>query len=572
MSIVARQQQVEEIMKCGNDPSYFMINYVKIQHPVRGRIDFQLYDFQKDCLNDFLNYRFNIINKSRQLGLSTLMAAFCLWMAVFRRDKNILIMATKLEVGKGAIAKIRVMFAGLPTWMKKMLNLEDPAGESVKYIKFTNGSRIEAIPTAEDSGRSESVSLMLIDELAYISEIRSLWAGLWGVVSTGGRIIACSTPSGKNFFYDLWRKAEERKNSPVFNPQEDFNPIKLPWYVHPERDKRWYDAQCKSLDERGVASEMNCCFEGSSNTFFPQSVIDATKNGIVMPIDQQSVTKDPSARDFWIWKHPVPFHKYTANSDVSRGDAEDYSAFCVIDLDENEIVAEYRGKVPPDRLGEILINVGQKYNNAQIIQEKNTFGVAVAIKLKDKAYPNLYYENVDKDEYTFLSEEEKSELLCGFTISPKNREEVLSNLEEVVRNRRIRIYSSRFVEEMETFVWTGKRGQALKGKHDDLIAATAIGCYVHKPTGTTTQAVVDSSAWAMAFLKGISHSSKTMGAVGPTPTDAITAFLEKQPQQNKFRARPEQFEGKPLPWGVRGADVQQHMDVYRGFDWLLDKK
>ena len=90
---MASKAQVQEIIKCGKDPNYFFETYVKIQHPTRGLIPFRMYDFQKDCINDFRGNRFNIVLKSRQQGLSTLSAAYATWLALFKREQNILIIA-----------------------------------------------------------------------------------------------------------------------------------------------------------------------------------------------------------------------------------------------------------------------------------------------------------------------------------------------------------------------------------------------------------------------------------------------------------------------------------------------
>ena len=106
----AKQHQVREIVKCGKDPVYFMNKYLKIQHPLKGLIPFKTYPFQDDCVKEFNDHRFNIILKSRQLGLSTLVAAYSVWQAIFYKEKNILIIATKLAVAQNFIRKVRDYF------------------------------------------------------------------------------------------------------------------------------------------------------------------------------------------------------------------------------------------------------------------------------------------------------------------------------------------------------------------------------------------------------------------------------------------------------------------------------
>ena len=103
MAIVNKQKQIKEIVRCGKDPVYFINKYLKIQHPTRGLISFDTYPFQHECLQKFVDHRFNVILKSRQLGISTLTAAYAVWLAAFYKDKNVLIIATKLAVAQNFI-------------------------------------------------------------------------------------------------------------------------------------------------------------------------------------------------------------------------------------------------------------------------------------------------------------------------------------------------------------------------------------------------------------------------------------------------------------------------------------
>ena len=107
MNTSNKTRQVTEIIRCGKDPTYFFNNYVKIQHPTRGTIPFKTFPFQDVCVQDFIENRFTVIVKSRQLGLSTLVAAYSVWLALFQKDKNILIIATKLSVAQVFIKKVK---------------------------------------------------------------------------------------------------------------------------------------------------------------------------------------------------------------------------------------------------------------------------------------------------------------------------------------------------------------------------------------------------------------------------------------------------------------------------------
>lgn len=166
--IQRNQEKIDEIIKCGKDPAYFIKKYVKISHPMKGSIPFETFPYQDDCLDMFQNHRLVITNKSRQLGLSTISAAYSLWLCLFYKEKNIIVIATKLATAQEFMTKIKGMLEGLPSW----LILPTVESESVKYLTFSNGSKIKAMTTSKDAGRSQAASLVIIDEcLSYDSEI-----------------------------------------------------------------------------------------------------------------------------------------------------------------------------------------------------------------------------------------------------------------------------------------------------------------------------------------------------------------------------------------------------------------
>ena len=104
---LTRKETLKEILRCGKDPGYFINNYVKISHPMKGLITFNTYPYQDDLLEDFNDYRFNVILKARQLGISTISAAYCVWFMLFHRDKNILVIATKFQTAANLVKKVK---------------------------------------------------------------------------------------------------------------------------------------------------------------------------------------------------------------------------------------------------------------------------------------------------------------------------------------------------------------------------------------------------------------------------------------------------------------------------------
>lgn len=505
----SKRIQREEIIKCGSDASYFINRYVKIAHANRGLIKFETFPFQDDCLQAFQDHRMVIINKSRQLGLSTICAAYALWMAIFQREKNILVIATKLETAKLFISKVKTMKQSLPDW----LVMPKVQADSVRNILFSNGSQIKAIPTSPDAGRGEALSLLIIDEAAHVEGIDELWLGLRPTLSTGGSAILLSTPSGVGtLFHKLWVGAQENSN--------EFYPIELPWTVHPERDEAWFEREkaeiIPAMGEKGVAQELLCSFMSSGDTFLNSSAMEKLFAVCKEPIATYGPV-NAIKKEVWIWAHPKEGHKYIIGADVARGDGADFSTFHVVDTNADEVVAEYKGKTQPDKFAELLIEIGIRYNMALICAEKNSIGYATAIKLKESKYPNLYYEKFHKNVYMVYSMMDVKDETPGFETGPKNRTEILARLEAVLRNGKLRIHSKRFYEELQTFVWKGNKAQAQKGYNDDLIMSLAIANSLFDAGGTST---FSNDEMAKALLAGMSTSKNTFGPGGMNGPEA----------------------------------------------------
>ena len=100
---LTKEEILKEVVKSGKNPVHFTTNYCRISHPQRGLIPFKAFDYQQQLLTDYNDYRFNVILKARQLGISTITAAYIGWLMLFHRDKNILVVATKLQTATNLV-------------------------------------------------------------------------------------------------------------------------------------------------------------------------------------------------------------------------------------------------------------------------------------------------------------------------------------------------------------------------------------------------------------------------------------------------------------------------------------
>jgi hypothetical protein len=459
----------EEFAKCASNPVYFMKRYAKIQHPTRGKILFELYPFQEDVVKEFNNNRWNIVLKSRQLGISTLIAGYSLWLMLFNQDKNILVIATKQETAKNLVTKVRVMYDNLPSWLKTGVQEDNKLS-----LRFRNGSQIKAVSAAADSARSEALSLLIIDEAAFIDDIDKIWASAQQTLATGGTAIINSTPNGVgNFYHKQWVKATLKESS--------FNPIELLWQVHPDRDQSWRDEQDDLLGPDLAKQECDGNFLASGRSVIDGELVQWYRETYVCEPKEKRGAEDA----YWIWDYPDPNKTYIVVADVARGDGNDNSAFHIIDIDNLEQVAEYRGKLDTKSYGNMLVSVATEYNDAMLVVENANVGWAVIQQIIDRGYPNLYY-TYKEDGYIDPSIQipkgydlkDKSQMVPGFTTSAKTRPLLISKLETYFRERTPIVKSARLTEELLVFVWNGSKAEAQNGYKDDLVMSFAIGLWV----------------------------------------------------------------------------------------------
>ncbi len=494
----SKQEIRKEILKCGKDPVYFINTYAKIAHPMHGLIPFKTYDFQTQLIKDFNDYRFNIILKARQLGISTITAAYVMWIMLFHRDKNVLVMATKFGTAANLVKKVKHIMKNLPPWLK----ISDISIDNRTSFELFNGSQIKASSTSVDAGRSEALSLLVVDEAAHVEGLEELWTGLYPTLSTGGRCIALSTPKGVgNWFHQAYTASETGDN--------DFYPTKLAWDVHPDRDLAWYENETKNMSRRQIAQELECNFNTSGETVIHSDDIQRMEDNDML----EPKHKTGFDRNFWIWEEHDPGSTYLLAADVARGDGNDYSGFHVIKLENMEIVAEYQGKPDSDIYSSMLLNAGKEYGNSMIVVENNNIGFSILEKLIAAGYPNIYYSIKSTHEYIDpIIAESRSNAIPGFTTSMKTRPLIIAKLEEFVRNKLLIVRSSRLLSEIKTFIWNNGRPEAMKGYNDDLIMSLAIGCWVRDTALVTNQRDIE---YKKAFIGAmITSNTKIETKVG----------------------------------------------------------
>lgn len=470
----------EEMFKCTTDPLYYLQTYGMVLHPKRGKIKMEPFPFQSHTIKQFEQHRFNIILKTRQLGLSTVTAGYVAYLMTFNAGQNIAVVANKEAVAQNFVKKVVTFIKNTPIWLRTSIK-----SDNANSLTLVNDSKITAHATTSDSARSESLSLLIIDEAAVIEthKVDDLWAAVFPTLSLGGNAIIISTPKGQgNWFHRQWTLAQ--------NGESDFNPIKLHWSQHPwfakdiTYDERgnpsspWYRDQCRELsDPRKIAQELDTDFIGSGDNVIDAEVMKELEKHVKPPIKTIRLGVNNTT---WIWEDPIDNEDYVISADVARGDGDDYSAAVVIKRSTNEQVAEFKDKVPPDMYANILIQLGNMYNKALLATEANSIGYATCLKLVEQKYPNIFYSmpshfHPRNRKWMERNLTDENKMVPGFQTTAANRPLLVTALEESLRTGRVVVRSLRLINELKTFIWKNGKAQAQPSFNDDLCMALGIG-------------------------------------------------------------------------------------------------
>ena len=472
-----------DILKTCVKDVFFFSQFINVIHPIKGKVPFLLYPYQKACLYEFLTKRFNIVLKFRQAGLTELIAMYCLWLAMYQSNKLILIVSIKDRVAKRVLRRIKYMYNNLPDYLKQpVVNGRGQDIGTASELEFANGSMIISIPTTEEAGRSDPVSLFVVDEAAIVRWMNTIWASLLPTISTGGAAIVNSTPYGVgNWYHKTWVDACAKVSM--------FNPIRLQWWMHPERDKAWYDEMRVQLGARKMAQEVDGDFLTSGLSVFDLNDIKALED--LLPDYAPIRTKNFYGSDLRIYNEPKKGEHYWIAADISTGRANDFTTITGFDKHGEEQFS-YKGKVPTLKTAEMLMELGWDYNRAVLAPESNDVGLGCAERIQESSYPNLYYA---KAFIRKKGENKKAiKLIPGWYTNKTNRPVVIDNLQQDIAQDNLIIKDPEFIREAYTFIYDGSNRPVAMGKGsksegdsmdeqvytDDSIMAKAIGNHIRK--------------------------------------------------------------------------------------------
>jgi hypothetical protein len=454
------KEQIQEYLRCKEDPVYFAMNYIKIISLDEGIVPFKMWDFQQELIESFHENRFNIAKLPRQTGKSTTCVSYLLHYILFNDNVNVGILANKLSTARDLLGRLQLAYEQLPLWLQQGIVVYNKGS-----MELENGSKILAASTSASAVRGMSFNIIFLDEFAFIPNhiAEQFFSSVYPTITSGTstKVIIISTPNGMNHFYKLWVDAQKGRNGYAWN--------EVHWSKVPGRDAKWKETTIANTSERQFTQEFECEFLGSVDT-----LITASK---LRTLTYDDVVTTNGSLD--VYEQPMKDHDYIICVDVSRGLAQDYSAFVVIDITHApwRLVAKYRDKdVRPMLFPNIIYNVANNYNKAYVLTEVNDIGEAVSASL----FYDLEYENVLMCAMRGRAGQivgqgfSGTKVQMGVKMSKTVKAQGCSNLKTLIEDDKLLVKDYNIVSELTTFIQVKQSFEADEGYNDDLVMCLVI--------------------------------------------------------------------------------------------------
>jgi hypothetical protein len=454
------KEELQEYQRCMEDPLYFIQNYVRIVSLDEGLVPFKMYDFQKEMVGTFHSNRFTICKLPRQSGKSTTIISYLLHYVLFNDSVNVAILANKAATARDLLGRLQLAYEHLPKWLQQGVMAWNKGS-----LELENGSKILASSTSASAVRGGSYNIIFLDEFAYVpaNVAEQFFSSVYPTISSGKttKVMIVSTPHGMNMFYKLWVDAEEGRNTYV--------PIEVHWSEVPGRDEAWKAETIKNTSEAQFNTEFECEFLGSIDT-------------LISPSKLRVMTyREPKQSNAGLDVHipPQQGHTYVLTADVSRGTANDYSAFCVFDVTQMpyKLVAKFRdNELKPLIFPSKIYDVARAYNQAFVLIEVNDIGEQVANAMQfDLEYDNLVMASMRGRAGQVLGGGfSGGRAQLGVRTTKAVKKIGCSNLKQLVEDNKIIIEDYDCINELSTFIVKGHSHEADDGCNDDLVACLFI--------------------------------------------------------------------------------------------------
>lgn len=465
-------------------PIDFIQKFVKL--PISGEDELmQLYEPQKVIVKSFFQNHDLILLKSRQIGMSTLTQALITYIFTFYDNCVVGIVSRDGSESSDFCRKVINMIEKLPDWIRPEFT-----NKAMQYFILKNGCQLHTgtVSPANPGSvfRSKSITLLVIDEAAHILNIDEAWTGMASTISKAqmdaaknnvpyGTIIL-STPNktegtGK-WFFEMWTNARRKENA--------FLPHKIHWKEIPvfANSPDWYERQCKVLNnnKNKIMQELELKFVGAQDALFDSDIQIRLQSGTMPELEKMPIPITRGKGDLLRFKDISRSHFHIIGVDSATAAGADNSAIEVIEYETMEQVLEFRGKVDPKELADIVKYVDAMCpHNIIVVENQGGYGQSVI-------YDLMYDEDIEYNLYgTYTGKRtDKKIFVPGLSTNPKTRPLILDALYDYVTHDPDLIHSENLSMELLGLVRKSNRIEADKGFNDDLALAYGFCCYLRK--------------------------------------------------------------------------------------------
>lgn len=449
-----------------NGALYFMQNFMKIQHPTKGGIPFQPFDYQLDLIKNYNEHRYSINMLGRQMGKTTVAAGYLLWYAMFKPDSTILVAAHKATGANEIMQRIRYAYENCPDHIRAGCTEYNKGS-----LTFDNGSRIVSSTTTETTGRGMSLTLVYLDEFAFVRPTiaKEFWTSLSPTLATGGKCIVTSTPNNDDdTFATIWKGALDTFDNHGNYSEIGKNGFKgylAQWHQHPDRDEEWAAQERHSIGEERFRREHECEF-----VIYDETLIDSLKL-----VDMEGIDPIRHMGQVRWYKHPHPNSMYIVSLDPAAGTGGDNAAIQVLEMPSMTQVAEWcHNKTPIEGQMKTMMGIMQYLKEMHVKQvywsvENNTIGEAALVVIRDTGEENFPGDMVSEPHKSSGKRGRK-----GFHTGHKSKLEACLSLKRFIENNKMKIHSKALIKELKTFVAKGSSFAAQPGENDDLVMSMVL--------------------------------------------------------------------------------------------------
>jgi Terminase large subunit, T4likevirus-type, N-terminal/Terminase RNaseH-like domain len=515
------QEEIEEYIKCSQDPIHFITTYIKIVNVDEGLMPFKMWDFQKTMVETFKDNRFVIMKMPRQVGKTTTTVGYLLWHTIFQDQQNVAILANKGSLARDILAKYQLAYENLPTWLQQGVVTWNKGN-----VELENGSKIIAASTSSSAIRGGSFNLVFLDEFAFVPNNMAVefFNSVYPVISSGktSKIIIVSTPNGMNLFYRMWMDAIEGRST--------YKALEIHWSMVPGRDEKWKEETIRNTSEEQFRQEFETEFLGSTNTLISGSKL------------QMLHYKNPIAQhqDMNIFEHPIKGddektskdHLYALCVDIAEGKNLDASTFSVIDISTTpykQVAIYHNRNMSPVLFPTVIYNAARYYNDAYILVEINNTPQVADILHMDFEYENVIKVQTGNKKAQQISAGFGRGIQLGVRMTPLVKRVGCANLKTLIENDKLLVNDFITISELTTFVANKQSFAAEEGANDDMVMTLVLFAWM------TTQ----------KYFK-----------------DIVSHDIRKQLQLQEFSQVDEELlpigeldDGRDVPFIVEGGDV-----------------